>query len=401
MGTHRRPPAPAAPPGGAREAGPDARRRPRPRRRPGAGHRLGGARGPRPRRRACGGTTSGPRCGATGRSSRPGRCAARSTWWPPTSCRSSSRALGTRINWLRPLWLRYFEVTTRGDARPPGRDRRGAEDRPMTRAALGEALAKHARQRGVRRPRDEQLGHVPQARREPRPPVLRPGRRPQRHLRRPAASGSGARCRSPPRTRSRRSSSASSTRSPAAPRASSRAGGACRAAPPSASRSPRSATASPSCPRTGRRCSCSPRTSRRSRRSSPRPPSASCPPSTRTRWACRRRPSRSCRIARRPLVSRTAGWISQVLLVGGAIQGTWTHEVKKGRLEIRLVPWRRLTKAERQAIDAEAARIGAFLGAEPDAGGRPTRPSRRRPRSARTPGRPAPRAPSRAPRRAP
>ncbi len=77
-------------------------------------------------------------------------------------------------------------------------------------------------------------------------------------------------------------------------------------------------------------------------------------------------------LARRPLVSRTAGWISQVLIVGGAIQGTWTHEVKKGRLEIRLVPWRRITKAERQAIDAEAARIGAFLGAEPDlAVGRP------------------------------
>ena len=70
-------------------------------------------------------------------------------------------------------------------------------------------------------------------------------------------------------------------------------------------------------------------------------------------------------MARRPLVSRTAGSISQVLIVGGAIQGTWTHEVKTGRLEIRLVPWRRLTKAERTAIDEEAARIGAFLGAEP------------------------------------
>ena len=69
--------------------------------------------------------------------------------------------------------------------------------------------------------------------------------------------------------------------------------------------------------------------------------------------------------ARRPLVSRTAGWISQVLLVGGAVQGTWTHELKKGRLEARLVPWRRLTKAERTAVDEEAARISAFLGAEP------------------------------------
>ena len=71
-------------------------------------------------------------------------------------------------------------------------------------------------------------------------------------------------------------------------------------------------------------------------------------------------------LARRPLVSRTAGWISQVLIVGGAVQGTWTHEVKKGRLELRLVPWRRLAKVERAAIDAEATRIAAFLGATAD-----------------------------------
>ena len=54
------------------------------------------------------------------------------------------------------------------------------------------------------------------------------------------------------------------------------------------------------------------------------------------------------------------------MLVGGAVAGTWTHEVKKGRLTIEVPPWRRLTKAERTAIDEEAARIGAFLGAQPD-----------------------------------
>ncbi len=71
-------------------------------------------------------------------------------------------------------------------------------------------------------------------------------------------------------------------------------------------------------------------------------------------------------MARRPLVSRTAGWISQVVIVGGAVAATWTHEVKKGRLAIQVAPWRRLTKAERVAIDHDAARIGVFLGAEPD-----------------------------------
>ncbi len=68
-------------------------------------------------------------------------------------------------------------------------------------------------------------------------------------------------------------------------------------------------------------------------------------------------------IARRRLVSRAAGWISQVVIVGGAVVGTWTHEIAKGRLAIDVQPWRRLTKAERNGIDQEAARIGGFLGA--------------------------------------
>jgi hypothetical protein len=71
-------------------------------------------------------------------------------------------------------------------------------------------------------------------------------------------------------------------------------------------------------------------------------------------------------LARRPLVSRTAGWISQVVIVGGAVVATWTHEVRKGRLAIEVAPWRRLTTLERAAIDGEAARIGEFLGAEPE-----------------------------------
>jgi hypothetical protein len=71
-------------------------------------------------------------------------------------------------------------------------------------------------------------------------------------------------------------------------------------------------------------------------------------------------------LARRPLVSRTAGWISQVVIAGGAVAGTWTHEAKKGRLAINVVPWRQPTKAERAAIEGDAARIAVFLGGEPD-----------------------------------
>jgi hypothetical protein len=66
-------------------------------------------------------------------------------------------------------------------------------------------------------------------------------------------------------------------------------------------------------------------------------------------------------LARRPLVSRTAGWISAVLLSGGAVAGTWTHETKPKATTIELSPWRRLAKSERASIEAEAAAIGEFL----------------------------------------
>jgi hypothetical protein len=66
-------------------------------------------------------------------------------------------------------------------------------------------------------------------------------------------------------------------------------------------------------------------------------------------------------ISRRPLVSRTAGWISAVLVSGGTIAGTWTHDVKPRALTIDVSPWRRLTKAEQATIRAEADKIGAFI----------------------------------------
>ncbi len=66
-------------------------------------------------------------------------------------------------------------------------------------------------------------------------------------------------------------------------------------------------------------------------------------------------------ISRRPLVSRTAGWISAVVLSGGAVVGTWTHELRPKATTIEVSPWRRLARAERAAIDTEAERIGTFL----------------------------------------
>ena len=54
-------------------------------------------------------------------------------------------------------------------------------------------------------------------------------------------------------------------------------------------------------------------------------------------------------IARRPLVSRTAGWISAVVLVGGVVGAAWTHEAQKGWLAIAVAPWRGLGAERRRA----------------------------------------------------
>jgi hypothetical protein len=65
--------------------------------------------------------------------------------------------------------------------------------------------------------------------------------------------------------------------------------------------------------------------------------------------------------ARRSLVSREAGWISAVLLDGGRIAGTWTHEITSKAIAIRVTPWRRLSNPEARAVEAEATAIGGFL----------------------------------------
>jgi hypothetical protein len=70
-------------------------------------------------------------------------------------------------------------------------------------------------------------------------------------------------------------------------------------------------------------------------------------------------------MARRPLVSRTAGWISAVILDGGRVAGTWTHEVGTKRVAVTVSPWRRLSKAERTAVERETDAIGGFVA--PDA----------------------------------
>ena len=53
------------------------------------------------------------------------------------------------------------------------------------------------------------------------------------------------------------------------------------------------------------------------------------------------------------------------VLVDGIVAGIWRRAKKGKKVEIAVEPARRLTKQERGELEAEAERIGAFLGVEP------------------------------------
>lgn len=64
-----------------------------------------------------------------------------------------------------------------------------------------------------------------------------------------------------------------------------------------------------------------------------------------------------------PKVSRTAGWISAVILVDGAVAGTWTHTLVKGRLTVRLAPFKRLPQRVGAEVRRRAREIAKALDA--------------------------------------
>ena len=64
----------------------------------------------------------------------------------------------------------------------------------------------------------------------------------------------------------------------------------------------------------------------------------------------------------RPKVSRTSGWISAVVLVGGGVAGTWTHTVAKQRLSLAVEPFQKLSAKVRPEILARAEELAATLG---------------------------------------
>lgn len=53
------------------------------------------------------------------------------------------------------------------------------------------------------------------------------------------------------------------------------------------------------------------------------------------------------------------------LVVDGVAAGLWERKKRAKRIELRVTPVRKLSREERSALDAEADRIGTFLGLEP------------------------------------
>jgi len=66
---------------------------------------------------------------------------------------------------------------------------------------------------------------------------------------------------------------------------------------------------------------------------------------------------------RRQRVYRPQGWLSPVLLVDGRIVGVWSYELGGGRVAVEVEPFERVGADVRTAVESEAERLGAFLGA--------------------------------------
>jgi uncharacterized protein YcaQ len=66
--------------------------------------------------------------------------------------------------------------------------------------------------------------------------------------------------------------------------------------------------------------------------------------------------------AYRARVSRTAGWISAVVLVDGRVVATWSHRVAKQTLSLVVEPLRKLAAKDRPEIRARAEELAGTLG---------------------------------------
>jgi hypothetical protein len=64
----------------------------------------------------------------------------------------------------------------------------------------------------------------------------------------------------------------------------------------------------------------------------------------------------------RSRVSRTAGWISAVVLVDGRVVATWTHAIAKRALTVTVDPFRKLSTSTLKGVRASADSLAAALG---------------------------------------
>jgi hypothetical protein len=64
----------------------------------------------------------------------------------------------------------------------------------------------------------------------------------------------------------------------------------------------------------------------------------------------------------RARVSRTAGWISAVVLVDGRVAATWTHQVARGTFNVAVDPIRKLSPSTVRQVRMRAESLAAALG---------------------------------------
>jgi hypothetical protein len=65
-----------------------------------------------------------------------------------------------------------------------------------------------------------------------------------------------------------------------------------------------------------------------------------------------------------PRIQAGGGWIHPAVVVDGRVAGTWRSRRAGGRLEVAVEPFGRLPAGARPALEAEAADLSRFLGAE-------------------------------------
>ncbi|MGI8848509.1 MAG: DNA glycosylase AlkZ-like family protein [Candidatus Dormibacteria bacterium] len=67
-------------------------------------------------------------------------------------------------------------------------------------------------------------------------------------------------------------------------------------------------------------------------------------------------------LALRPLVSRTSGWISATVVMGGRVVGVWESAVRRGVVEVSVSWFRGARRPPRPLLVAEVERLGAYAG---------------------------------------